>query len=139
MKFTKVILTMTFACLFTIGYQTCTTSAATWHTGTPTALQGKWQQKSSNHDGNHAYYNKVSITKKSLETTYFGGMPDLFTHIKWHKVSHNTYVLHARRFIDGYQHKIHRLTIKRISHNRMYMHLDGHTYFSSRHHLFNRY
>ncbi|WCJ52427.1 hypothetical protein OKF32_03600 [Lentilactobacillus buchneri] len=63
MKFTKMILTMVFVCLFAIGYQTSTTSAATWHAGTPTALQGKWQQKSSNHDGNHAYYNKVSLLR----------------------------------------------------------------------------
>lgn len=115
-------------------------SAASWHRGTPVALRGHWKQKTYISDGKSrmVYYDKISISKKTLEANYFGGMPDKFTHIKWHKVSHNTYVLHARRFIDGY-HKIHRLTIKKTSHNRMYLHLDGHNYLSSRHKEFIKY
>ncbi|PAK84336.1 hypothetical protein [Lentilactobacillus parakefiri] len=141
MKLVKVIIAMSVACLFAIGYQASSANAATWHSGTPSALQGKWRQKTVIKDGGsqHVSYNRVSITKKSVETNSFGSMPDLFTHIKWRKAGHHIYVLHARRFIDGYQHKIHTLTIKQVSHNRMYMHLDGHTCFSSKHHLFDRY
>ena len=141
MKLTKLLLTFLTALIVALCYQEVVRSASSWHPGTPTALRGNWKQKSAVSDGGtrHGYDNKVKIAKHSLEATYFGGMPDLFTHIKWRRINHNTYALHARRFSDGYNHKVHRLTIKRISHNRMYMHLDGHSYFSTRHKPFVRY
>ncbi|MEE8823422.1 hypothetical protein LASUN_10340 [Lentilactobacillus sunkii] len=116
-------------------------NAASWHRGTPIALRGHWKQKTYISDGNSktVYYNKISITQKMVEADYFGSMPDEFTHIRWRKLNHNTYLLHARRFIDGYNHKIHKLTIRRTSRNRMYLHLDGHSYLSNRHKEFIKY
>lgn len=133
MKFIKILITVLTAFLLGMTYQVANSNATAWHSGTPAALRGHWKQKTYIRDGNvkHVYYNKVVISKKIVESQSFGSMPDQFTHIKWRKLNHNTYLLHARRFIDGYNHKIHRLTIKKTSHNRMYMHLDGHAYLSS--------
>lgn len=139
MKKWKLLLGMIALSLgLTLAFDSSTNvNAASWHRGTPVALRGHWKMKTHSIGG--IYYDKVSITKKMVRADYFGSMPDEFTHIRWRKLNHNTYMLHARRFIDGYNHKIHRLTIKRTSHNRMYLHLDGHSYLSNRHKEFIKY
>ncbi len=70
---------------------------------------------------------KAEIGANKIEFNYFGGMPDIFAHIKWHKFSHQVYILKARRFLDSYQ-KVYQITIKRPAQNEMRVYLDGDTY-----------
>lgn len=128
MKKDQLLCTLgTAAFLVGTGETATTVTAATWHNGTPAVLRGKWQTRTI-HTPLGSDSSKATISKRNLTFNYFGSMPDKFTHVKWRKLNHHTYRFKAWRFIDGYQHRTHTITIKRTSQNTFYSHLDGHKY-----------
>ncbi|MCT3398881.1 hypothetical protein [Lentilactobacillus hilgardii] len=129
MRKRQMYLVITICAAFLVGVNMTVISshAAGWHSGTPYALRGHWRTKTIHQKGNMKTTSKAAIGANKIEFNYFGSMPDIFAHIKWHKFSQQVYILKARRFLDSYQ-KVYQITIKRPAKNKMWVYLDGDAY-----------
>ncbi|MBU9788810.1 hypothetical protein KTE19_11505 [Lentilactobacillus sp. IMAU92037] len=126
----SLTLSLLIAVPLAIGSVSTTTNAkaATWHTGTPTAFQGHWRNKTVNigkYFGMKKLYSHESVRVKSnrIDASLTQSAGWHLTNTKWRKINSHAYTIKGKNALN----ELHtgRFTFNKVSGKQVKIYYDG--------------